>query len=89
MLQPPGVWSSQRHWHSSEDEFIYVLQGERIMITDAGEELLKVGDCASCKAGTADGHHLQDQSIAAAMFTLAATRIRTRSRVVRQSIDNV
>ena len=41
---PPGAWSSQRHWHSAEDEFVYVVQGEVVLVTDAGEELLRAGD---------------------------------------------
>ncbi len=58
----PGVWSSQRHWHTHEDEFVYVLEGEVTLVTDAGEEILKPGDCAGFKAGEADGHHLQNRS---------------------------
>lgn len=56
---PPGVWSSQRHWHSSEDEFLYVLEGEVVLVTNAGEQILKAADCVGFKAGVADGHHLQ------------------------------
>ena len=59
---PPGAWSSQRHWHTVEDEFIYVLQGELILVTNAGEETLRAGDCAGFKAGVADGHHVQNRS---------------------------
>ena len=59
---PPGAWSSQRHWHSTEDEFTWVLQGEVVLITDDGEEILRAGDCAGFKAGVADGHHLQNRS---------------------------
>jgi uncharacterized cupin superfamily protein len=59
---PPGTWSSQRHWHSRDDEFICVLEGEVLLVTDAGEELLRPGDCAGFKAGDADGHHLQNRS---------------------------
>jgi uncharacterized cupin superfamily protein len=58
----PGVWSSQRHWHSREDEFIWVLSGEVVLVTDAGEEVLRPGDCAAFKAGEADGHHLINRS---------------------------
>jgi uncharacterized cupin superfamily protein len=57
----PGVWSSQRHWHSAEDEFVYVLQGEVVLVTDGGEEVLRPGDCAGFKAGDADGHQLQNR----------------------------
>lgn len=59
---PPGVWSSQRHWHSHEDEFIHVLEGEVVLVTDAGEETLRAGDCAAFKAGVPDGHHLVNRS---------------------------
>jgi uncharacterized cupin superfamily protein len=59
---PPGAWSSQRHWHSAEDEFVYVLEGEVVVVTDAGEETLWAGDCAGFKAGVKDGHHLQNRS---------------------------
>ncbi len=58
----PGVWSSQRHWHSAEDEFVFVVEGEVVLVTDAGEEILKPGDCAGFKAGVTDGHHLQNRS---------------------------
>jgi uncharacterized cupin superfamily protein len=58
----PGAWSSQRHWHTREDEFVYVLSGEVILVTDSGEEVLRVGDCAGFKAGVADGHCLQNRT---------------------------
>ncbi|HEY6515257.1 MAG TPA: cupin domain-containing protein [Steroidobacteraceae bacterium] len=59
---PPGVWSSQRHWHTAEDEFVYILEGEVVLVTDAGEEVLRAGDCAGFKAGEANGHQLQNRS---------------------------
>jgi uncharacterized cupin superfamily protein len=59
---PPGTWSSQRHWHTAEDEFVYVLEGEVVLVTDAGEETLRPGDCAGFKAGADDGHRLQNRS---------------------------
>ena len=58
----PGVWSSQRHWHSHEDELVFVLEGEATLVTDAGEEVLRAGDAAAFKAGEADGHHLLNRS---------------------------
>jgi uncharacterized cupin superfamily protein len=58
----PGVWSSQRHWHAKEDEFIYVLDGEAVLVTDEGEETLKAGECAGFKAGVPNGHCLQNRS---------------------------
>jgi uncharacterized cupin superfamily protein len=59
---PPGTWSSQRHWHKAEDEFVFVLEGEVVLITDSGEETLRAGDSAGFKAGVKDGHHLQNRS---------------------------
>ena len=53
-----GAWSSQRHWHSHEDEFVWVLDGELTLITGAGEEVLRAGDCAAFRSGDPDGHHL-------------------------------
>ena len=58
----PGVWSSQRHWHSHEEEFVFVVSGEVVLVTDAGEQVLRAGDCAGFKAGVADGHHLVNRS---------------------------
>ena len=57
-----GAWSSQRHWHSHEDEFIWVLDGELTLVTNAGEEKLRAGDCAAFRAGDPDGHHLVNES---------------------------
>src|SRR5690349_6327976 len=59
---PPGKWSSQRHWHSHEDEFVYVLEGEVVLDSDDGEQTLRAGDCAGFPAGVADGHHLINRS---------------------------
>jgi uncharacterized cupin superfamily protein len=59
---PPGQWTAHRHWHHHEDEFVYVLEGEVVLVTDAGEETLTAGDCAGFKAGEPNGHHLQNRS---------------------------
>lgn len=58
----PGSASALRHWHDKQDEFIYVVSGEITLLTDAGEEILKVGDCAGFPAGVADGHCLINRS---------------------------
>ncbi|MEO1476080.1 MAG: cupin domain-containing protein [Pseudomonadota bacterium] len=58
----PGVWSSQRHWHTHEDEFVYVLEGEVTMVTDAGREILRPGDCAGFPAGEDNAHHFINES---------------------------
>ena len=57
-----GAWSSQRHWHSHEDEFVWVLDGELTLVSDAGEETLRAGDCAAFRSGDPDGHHLVNKS---------------------------
>lgn len=71
---PPGSWSSQRHWHTHEDEFVYVLEGEVVLVSDAGEEVLRAGDCAGFRAGNADGHHLQNRSQADAVVLEVGSR---------------
>src|SRR5438270_13191025 len=70
----PGAWSSQRHWHMTEDEFLWVVEGEVVLVTDAGEEVLRAGDCAGFKAGVPDGHHLQNRSGAEAVVLEVGTR---------------
>ena len=57
-----GAWSSQRHWHSRAEEFVYILEGEVVLVTDVGEEILRAGDCAAFLPGDPDGHHLQNRS---------------------------
>ena len=74
LVLPPGAWSSQRHWHTGTDEFVYVLEGEVVMVTDAGEEVLRPGDAAGFKAGDANGHHLQNRSNAPARLLEIGTR---------------
>ena len=58
----PGGMSSHRHWHLKQDEFVYVLEGEAALVTDAGEEVLKPGMCAAFPAGTKNGHHFLNRS---------------------------
>jgi uncharacterized cupin superfamily protein len=65
LVLPPGAWSSQRHWHSREDELIYILEGMPTLVTDAGEQVLSPGDVAGFPAGRSDGHHLINKSDAA------------------------
>jgi uncharacterized cupin superfamily protein len=59
---PPGCTSALRHWHSHEDEFIYLVSGELVLVTDAGEQLLVPGMCAGFPAGRADGHCLVNRT---------------------------
>ncbi|MFO1075262.1 MAG: cupin domain-containing protein [Geminicoccaceae bacterium] len=58
----PGAVSSLRHAHSRQDEFVYILEGEPTLITDAGETVLKPGMCAGFKAGRRDAHHLVNRT---------------------------
>jgi uncharacterized cupin superfamily protein len=62
MLLAPGAWSSQRHWHSKEDEFVWVLEGQVVLVTNEGEEIFRAGDCAGFKAGERNGHHFQNRT---------------------------
>ena len=64
----PGDWSSPRHWHSHEDEFVYVLDGELSLVTEAGEQRLTAGMAAGFPAGVEDGHHLVNRSDAPARY---------------------
>jgi uncharacterized cupin superfamily protein len=74
MTLPPGGWSSQRHWHSHEDELVYVLEGTLILIEDGGETELHAGDCAAFPKGTGDGHHLINRSSAVALYLEVGSR---------------
>jgi len=75
LVLPPGAWSSQRHWHTKEDEFVYVLSGEVTLVTDAGDEVLRAGDAAGFKAGDSNGHCLQNRSSTEARVLEVGTRV--------------
>jgi uncharacterized cupin superfamily protein len=74
MRLPPGNWSSQRHWHSHEDEFVYVIEGELTLVEDGGETLLRAGDCAAFPKNSGNGHHLINRSNAMAIYLEAGFR---------------
>jgi uncharacterized cupin superfamily protein len=76
---PAGAWSSQRHWHTDSDEFVYVLSGEVVLVTDGAEELLHAGDSAGFKAGDGNGHCLQNRSSSEALVLEVGTRVATDS----------
>ena len=65
---PPGEISSQRHWHSGQDEFVYLLEGELTLITDEGETTIRAGECAGFPAGRANGHHMENRSDRVAVY---------------------
>jgi uncharacterized cupin superfamily protein len=59
---PAGAWSSQRHWHQTEDEFVMVVSGEVVLVEEDGETVLKAGDCAGFRAGVPNGHRIENRS---------------------------
>jgi uncharacterized cupin superfamily protein len=70
----PGAMSAHRHWHAKEDEFVYVLEGELTLVTDAGEETLGPGMAASFPAGEPNGHQLINKSASRATYLEVGTR---------------
>jgi uncharacterized cupin superfamily protein len=64
----PGAWSSQRHWHEGEDEFVVMLAGQAVLVDETGEHVMNPGDCASFPAGEPNGHVLQNRSDADCVF---------------------
>ncbi len=70
----PGTWSSQRHWHERQDEFVYVLEGEVTLVTNEGDTVLKPGMVAGFRAGQANGHHLVNRSNALVRVLEVGTR---------------
>jgi uncharacterized cupin superfamily protein len=70
----PGAWSSQRHWHAREDEFVYVVAGEVVLVDDSGEAVMRTGDCAGFKAGERNGHHFLNRSSLDAVLLVVGTR---------------
>ena len=76
---PPGKWSSQRHWHTHEDEFVWVLEGEVVCVEDpntegGGDHVLRPGDCVAWRAGDTNGHCLQNRSDRMALYLEVGSR---------------
>jgi uncharacterized cupin superfamily protein len=71
----PGAASSQRHWHTHEDEFVMVVSGELTLVTDEGETLMRAGDYAAFPAGRPNGHHLINRGWGTALFLAVGSRI--------------
>jgi uncharacterized cupin superfamily protein len=70
----PGAASSARHWHEQEDEFVYMVEGELVLVEDEGETIVRPGDAAGFKAGVPNGHHLVNRSDRDAVFLAVGTR---------------
>jgi uncharacterized cupin superfamily protein len=81
----PGAASALRHWHEKEDEFVYVLEGEVVLIEDDGETTLKAGDAAAFKANSGNGHHLVNRTTSDAIYL----EIGTRSKYERVEYSDV
>ena len=73
----PGKESSMRHWHTHEDEFVYVIAGEVVLKTDAGEQVLTAGQCAGFPLGVADGHQFVNRSAQPAVYLEVGNRDET------------
>lgn len=70
----PGGMSSQRHWHENEDEFLFLLSGELVLVENDGETGLNAGDAVGWAAGAANGHHVQNRSDQNATYLIFGTR---------------
>lgn len=64
----PGAASSQRHWHSAEDELVYMLDGEAVLVEEDSETVLRPGDVAVFPKGVPNAHHLVNRSAADVRF---------------------
>jgi uncharacterized cupin superfamily protein len=84
----PGAWSAQRHWHKNEDEFIYVIEGEIVLVEDGGEVILKPGDAAGWKADAGNGHCLINRTQRDARYLEVGTRL-VDERVIYSDIDMI
>jgi uncharacterized cupin superfamily protein len=73
----PGAWSSQRHWHKGEDEFLVMLSGEAVLVEDDARTVLRAGDCAAWPKGRTNGHHLRNESGADCEFIVVGGGVNT------------
>lgn len=69
----PGAWSSQRHWHELEDEFVVILSGEAVLVEEGGRTPMRAGDCAAFPKGAPNGHHLVNESAAPCVLLAIGT----------------
>jgi uncharacterized cupin superfamily protein len=70
----PGGQSSARHAHTKQDEFVYVLEGEFVLVTDSGRQTVRPGTCIGFPAGTGDGHHFLNETDRDAIFLVVGDR---------------
>ena len=74
VILAPGAWSSMRHWHRREGEFVMVRHGTCTLVTDAGETQMRPGECAAFPAGTPDGHHVINRTQRETRFLVVGSR---------------
>lgn len=70
----PGAWSSQRHWHTHEDELVYILRGRPVLVDDNGETQLEPGDVTTHVAGEPNGHHMINRTEEDVLYLIVGTR---------------
>lgn len=73
VILKPGAWSSQRHWHDDEDEFLVMLSGEAVLVEDSGRTVLRAGEFAAWPAGDTNGHHLRNESDSDCSFVVVGS----------------
>ncbi|WP_205651076.1 cupin domain-containing protein [Tsuneonella mangrovi] len=83
----PGAWSSQRHWHSEEDELLVMVTGEAVLVEDGGETVMRPGDVAAWPAGVQNGHHLQNRTNADCTFVVVSAGDESKDRGDYPDID--
>ena len=86
---PAGAWSSQRHWHTAEDEFVWVVEGEVVLVEEDGETVLRPGDCAGFKAGVPHGHRIENRSDREAVLLEVGSRRPTEDACDYPDIDMI
>ena len=70
----PGSWSSQRHWHSHEDELVYIISGNPTLMDDYGAQSLSPGDITAHPRGDGNGHHMKNETDENVTFLVIGTR---------------
>ena len=85
----PGAWSSQRHWHSEEDELLVMLLGEAVLVEDEGETVIRPGDVVAWAAGVENGHHLQNRTNADCVFVAISAGSKDKDSGEYPDIDMV
>ena len=87
LVLTPGAWSSQRHWHTHEDELIYILQGSPVLIDDNGETQLEPGDITTHVAGEPNGHHMINRTEENVIYLAIGSRNPTIDTVHYPDVD--